>query len=157
MLRPRQTDIEMTGFTGKPAADAAGLFNGLVHALIERAARDRLQGVAVLLRVHGSGVRVERGLTLPDLDDGEVIQARCVLQNVEPQRSLIATAGLRESFEQPWRVGLRTANRVDMSHDVDGLTGGRPSRWSYGERLVGTLVVAAHANWEKCVLKLLHM
>src|SRR5439155_13812670 len=80
------------------------LLNAFVDALIERAAGDRLQRVAVLLRVRCGGVRVERFLVLPDLDDREVIRAHCVLQNVEPQASLFVTTGLRQSREQTRRV-----------------------------------------------------
>src|SRR5438093_12328721 len=76
-----------------------GLFNGFVHALVERATGHRLQRVAVLLGVRGSGVRVERLLVLPDLDDCEVIRAHRVLQDVEPQTPLFLAAGLRQSSE----------------------------------------------------------
>src|SRR5947209_4524972 len=51
------------------------LLNAFIDALVERTAGDRLQRGAVLLRVQGGGVRVERFLILPDLDDREMIRA----------------------------------------------------------------------------------
>ena len=80
-------------------AQLTGLFNGFEEALIERAARHRLQHVAVLPGVHGSGVCVSRPLILPDLDDGEVIRAHRVLDDVEPETSLFFAAGLGQAGE----------------------------------------------------------
>ena len=99
----------------------AGLFDGRVQALVQGATGNRLQHVTVLPRVQGSGVRIERFLALPDLDDCEVIRAHRMLQDVEPQTSLFLAAGFSQSFEQPRCVGLSTANGVDMGNDVNPL------------------------------------
>src|SRR5262245_24083861 len=115
------------------------------RALVERASRQRLQRVAILFGVRGGHVRVERLLVAPRLNHREVIGAHRVLQHVESQ-----IAGLL-----PARVGklakndgdLRVWCHVDVRDDIDDLTSGRVT-WlrSNRQRLVGTLIVAAHAN-----------
>src|SRR5262245_3544304 len=109
-------------------AELDALVNGFEKAFIEGTARYRLQPVAVLLRVHCSSVCVQGPLILPNLDDGEVIRAHRVLHDVEPKTPLFLTADLRQPGEQPRRVGLRAANRVDMRDDIDGLRVSRHSR-----------------------------
>ena len=45
------------------------LSNAFVHALVEGAAGDRLQRVAILLRVQGGGVPVELAISSTEVED----------------------------------------------------------------------------------------
>src|SRR5439155_1533368 len=71
--------------------------------------------------------------------------------------SPVNATGLRQSCEQPRRVGLTTANRVDVRDDMEGLAASHGSRCSDGESFVGALVVVAQANRLESVPKLLRV
>jgi len=66
-------------------AEKSRSIESLVEALVVEAAGDRLERVAERARVRGGGVRLERLLALPYLDDREVVLSRGLIQNVEPQ------------------------------------------------------------------------
>ena len=78
---------------------AQHLFDRFVDALVERAPGHRLHLVAILARVRGRDVRVERLLVAPRFDDGEMVRAHRVLQDVEPEIACLLAARLRQSSE----------------------------------------------------------
>ena len=68
------------------------LFHDFIYTLIERTAGYGRQLVSILSRVRGRHVRVDGLLTLPGFDDGEVICAHRMLQNVEAQIAFVLAA-----------------------------------------------------------------
>src|SRR5712691_11238792 len=83
-----------------------------VYPLIERAAELRANFLSKLLGVVGGGVRIERLLRLPHLDDGEVILA-ILLQNLEAHDPRVLPA-----------VGSEFLQRLDRL---------RQAAWAWGD------------------------
>src|SRR5262245_50847817 len=88
----------------------------LIYPLIQRAARNRTERVAVLSRVRRGSVRIERLLVLPSFDDRKVIGPHRMLKNIETDVALFLSACLREPSEQVAGIGPLTAN-VHMRDD----------------------------------------
>ena len=72
----------------------------------------------MLFGVCSRSVRIERPLSLPRLNDGEVIGAHHMLQNIEAQVPFLLPAGFRQASKQTRRDGF-PAGFVDVSNNID--------------------------------------
>ena len=100
----------------------SGQYN--VQPLVERPAEQRLNLLTESFGMRGGVVRFEIGARLPDLHEGEVIQARRLAQQFEPNRAFVFAAVGGELGEQLGAFdGEGGASEIDVRHHIELLAG----------------------------------
>ncbi len=102
------------------------------------------------------GVGIARLPAAPCFDDGVMVGAHRVLEDVEPQVASFLPTCLRQSPQHRRRLGLTAGADVHVCHDVTG-TALVSSQRRRAETLVRALVVTAHPNRFECIFEALRV